>query len=186
MHHFTTRLLLLAFALPAAAATEVWRWVDAQGVVHYSDQRVPGAERVTIGGTPSAASPSTPSPRPAAGSEPRPAVQRAPVRYTRCAIALPEAEQVFMAPEPVVMSLDVRPRLQSGHAVRATLNGEPMKGWSPSSLGHTLSDLPRGSYTLAAQIVSADGRTVCTLAPVTFHVRQPTLLSPGRQQAPRS
>ncbi|MFM1886171.1 MAG: hypothetical protein RL026_1328 [Pseudomonadota bacterium] len=187
MRQLTTRLLPLIFALPAVAATEVWRWVDAQGGVHYSDQRVPGAERVTLGGMapagPAAPAPATPQ---AAGDALRSEALRTPVRYSRCSIALPEAEQLFLAPEPVVMSLDVRPRLQAGHVVRATLNGEPIKGWSASSLGHTLAGLPRGSYTLAVQILSADGAVACTLPPVTFHVRQPSLLSPGRQQAPRS
>ena len=31
-----------------AAAAETWRWKDANGVVHYSDRPVPGAERVSV------------------------------------------------------------------------------------------------------------------------------------------
>src|ERR1700687_3592675 len=34
------------FAAFAAGAAVVYKWTDADGVVHYSDQAVPGAERV--------------------------------------------------------------------------------------------------------------------------------------------
>lgn len=40
---------LLALLLPAlAAAADVYRWTDAQGTVHYSDQPHPGASAVTV------------------------------------------------------------------------------------------------------------------------------------------
>jgi len=186
MRHFTTSLLLLC-ALPVAAATEIWRWVDANGVVHFSDQRVPGAERVTIdartGAPVAVAAPAPRAPERPASSTARP---EPPFRYTQCSIALPEADQTLNFGEPAVVSLDVRPRLRDGHRVRAQLNGDAVAGWATGSLGHTLNDLPRGSYTIAVQITSNDGRVQCTAQPVTFHVRQSSLLSPGRRQAPRS
>jgi hypothetical protein len=42
---------LLTVALPASA--NIYRWVDAQGRVHYSDRPVPGATRVTVATQPS-------------------------------------------------------------------------------------------------------------------------------------
>lgn len=43
-----TRLIsfLVLLAVSAAASAEVWRWVDSQGRVHYSDVPVEGATRV--------------------------------------------------------------------------------------------------------------------------------------------
>ena len=40
--------LLLCLALPLQAGQTVYRWVDAQGVVHYSDQPQPGGESETL------------------------------------------------------------------------------------------------------------------------------------------
>lgn len=47
-----TSLTVLAVGLAVAAATpitqaDVYKWVDAQGRVHYTDRPVPGAERVS-------------------------------------------------------------------------------------------------------------------------------------------
>ena len=36
--------LIAACAAPAAV---IYKWTDADGVVHYSDQAVPGAEKIT-------------------------------------------------------------------------------------------------------------------------------------------
>lgn len=38
--------VLALIASSATLAADVWRWTDAQGVVHYSDQPVPGAVRI--------------------------------------------------------------------------------------------------------------------------------------------
>ena len=38
----TASILAVSLAL-AAHAEDIWKWVDAQGVVHYSDRPVPGA-----------------------------------------------------------------------------------------------------------------------------------------------
>ncbi len=69
-----TVLFLLAFlAIPAFAAQVVWKWVDGDGVTHYSDRAVPGATRMEISGggersATSAPTPSFSSAQPAEGS----------------------------------------------------------------------------------------------------------------------
>ncbi len=40
--------LLLCLTLPLQAAQTVYRWVDAQGTVHYSDQPQPGGQSETL------------------------------------------------------------------------------------------------------------------------------------------
>jgi len=41
-----TTLILLAGVGAALADGDIWRWKDAQGVFHYSDQWVPGSELI--------------------------------------------------------------------------------------------------------------------------------------------
>ena len=43
-------LLLLLVACATANSTTVYKWVDANGVTHYSDQPHPGAEKLEITG----------------------------------------------------------------------------------------------------------------------------------------
>lgn len=42
------RLLLIASLLPALAGAEIYRWIDAQGQVHFGQRPVSGAERVEV------------------------------------------------------------------------------------------------------------------------------------------
>jgi Domain of unknown function (DUF4124) len=57
-----TAACLVGFALTSVAAGEIYRWKDASGVFHYSDQPQPGAE--LISGPPKPPAPSTPTPSP--------------------------------------------------------------------------------------------------------------------------
>ncbi len=51
--------LLLMVALQAGAAGKTYRWVDAQGKVHYGDQPPPNAAEITPGKSPAAQAAST-------------------------------------------------------------------------------------------------------------------------------
>jgi hypothetical protein len=171
--------LLLGLALPASAA-EVWRWKDANGW-HFSDSPVAGAEKITI----------NPAPK-SGGSRPAPTYSSAPmvlpqeiVRYARCLIAQPANDAVFQWTESVSASVMVQPGLQTGHRIEVLLNGSPFPQWTPDMLSYSFTGLSRGSYTLAARVMDAKGGVLCAGPPITFHIRQPTLLSPARKPQAR-
>jgi hypothetical protein len=111
--------LLLALAVPAAHA-QVYRWVDAEGVIHLSSEKPPAgvkAERIQVGSTsrssasaPSAGStgaagsaPSTSPPRPAPASN-VPAAEReallSRLRTRECVIALEALDRKTSGAEP--------------------------------------------------------------------------------------
>jgi hypothetical protein len=176
--------LFIGFALTAGAA-ETWRWKDANGVVHYSDRPEPGAERVdivlaskTTGNAPTAAS----------GTANQNGTQNdvVSIPYTKCVIASPDKDQVFNAVNTVPATVQLEPELQNGHRLQVMLNGRIYTDWPEGVMNYTLSNLYRGSYTLTARVLDANGATVCTGATITFHVRLPSLLAPARpQQNPR-
>lgn len=175
-------LLLLAFVLPAAAA-ETWRWRDANGVVHYSDRPIPGAERVNIG--PSSQPGSARSTSPAISTAPAAAPQpQATVSYSSCTITAPANDETFNAVSSVSATVQVAPLLQDSHRIQVLLDGRAYADWPERLPTYTLMNLNRGSHTLSVRVQDADGRVVCNGSPITFHVRQPSLLSPARQ-APR-
>jgi hypothetical protein len=169
-------LLSMLFALSAAAA-EMWRWKDADGVVHYSDRPVQGAEQINVTATQRSTGAIRPPPAPAAPPPP-------PVAsYTRCEVASPTNDQVFNNTSTVNVSVAVDPALQPGHQVQVFLNGSVYVGWPPAQLGYTMQNVYRGSYTLSVRILDFNGRPLCSGSTVNFHVRQASLLSPARRPA---
>ena len=67
--HVAATALLLALAAPAAHA-QVYRWVDAEGVIHLSSEKPPAgvkAERIQVGSTSRSSAAGSPA-RPSAGS----------------------------------------------------------------------------------------------------------------------
>ena len=73
------RLFLLTTLLASGlAAAQVYKWVDEDGVVHFSDQPRPGAEEVQI-----QRAPSPPSAQPTRGTAAQPPKQRQQHRQQR-------------------------------------------------------------------------------------------------------
>jgi len=163
---------LVAVAVEAAT---LYKWVDADGVVHYSDTPHPGAEKIQISGaqtyhsTPVPAASSGPAP-PAAGAT-RPGLDRT------CSISEPAADAALYAPETVGISVQTSPGLGDGELIVAQLDGQALGAGSPD--GHFVVASPeRGSHTITAQVHGADGAVLCNAAPVSFSVQQPSLNSP--------
>jgi hypothetical protein len=174
--------LLISVAF-AASAADIWRWKDADGVVHYSDSPFPGAERVNVQRVPRpAAATAAAEPAPAAASAQTPAT---PVRYTRCAVTQPANDAVFNSVDSATASVTIEPALQPGHQLLVLLDGGAYTDWPAGAQSHTLTGLFRGSYTLAVRVLDGNDQTLCTGPVVNFHMRQPSVLSPARQPPPK-
>jgi Domain of unknown function (DUF4124) len=173
---------LLSMVALTAGAADTWRWVDANGVTHYSDRPIQGAEKVNLGSAPKPGSVVAPAAT-ASGNSQQDSNTRLP--YSRCAIASPAKDEVFSNVNSASASVDIVPVLQSDDRVRVVLNGRPVTNWPDSAASYTLTGLNRGSYVLAAQVVDAGGKVMCNGATSSFHVRQASLLSPQRRPKPR-
>lgn len=181
MRSLHTLLILLAVA-PVGAA-QVYRWVDKDGVVHFSDQPVKGAEQIPL----------TPAPKPGSVAPPAyrpPPAQLTPppetvARYNRCVVKGPTPDQTFMQADVIAVQVDTDPALQPEDGIAASLNGEALQGWPRGSAAFRIGPLPRGAYTLAVTVTGADGTVKCTSPTTSFNVFQPTLLSPARKPKPR-
>jgi hypothetical protein len=164
--------LLFALALPVVA-TEAWRWKDDKGVVHYSDTQVPGAERVTL--------PSPPNIGTVVPSAPQPRTQvPGPFRYSECVVVAPGNDQVFNAVNSVAASVRISPAPASGHRIQILLDGQVYSAWPEGALAASLENINRGTHTLAVVVLDETKQPVCTAPAISFHVRQPSLLSPAR------
>lgn len=173
--------MLLACAAASAADTgKLYKWVDEKGVIHYTDQPRPGAKEVDV--------------KPAQTYQPPPVVRSSasaarstpqePVNYNSCSITSPANDQVFFNINSTSITVQTDPRLQPGHRISVLFDGQPLG--QPSSSGQfTIDPLYRGSHTIVATVIDEQGRVVCQSAPLTFHVRQPSVQAPNPINRPR-
>lgn len=167
--------MFLCFALPAAASggAEVFRWVDADGQVHYSDRPGEGADRVVLDVVPPSSSPAvaSASPGPAkskAGNETAPG-------YEALTIQAPGQDETLWNIEGQLdVAVAPQPALQAGHRIQLLLDGQTAAELEPGATRSQLSDVYRGQHTLLARIQDEFGTTLMQSDPVTFYVQQAT------------
>jgi len=152
--------------------TTVYRWVDAQGVVHYSDQPHPNAQKLEIRGAQTFSSlpvPQTPATSPAEETQPS---STAP--YDSCAIAQPTDQQMLMNAHQATAVVQTSPGLRPGDEVRLFVDGKQLPG---SGTSYTF-PVYRGQHSVQAVIQDSTGQIVCETSTVTFYVHQPSVRNP--------
>jgi hypothetical protein len=174
MHPRTSWLglsLLAAFAVQAAV---VYKWVDADGVVHFSDQPSPGAEKIFTSSSSSAAAAS--SPRSTGGMQQTPtSVAASGLGYSEFSITSPVTDQTFFGDDVIAVHLNLAPPLKANQSVTWHLNGKQL---DTDASSFSLPRLDRGAYTLAATITDQQTSESQSSNSVTFYVRQPSALAP--------
>jgi hypothetical protein len=178
MHLWRLWIALGLFAAFAAGAAVVYKWTDGDGVVHFSDQPVPGAEKIVtssgstngIGGTSSSG----------AGTTPKSAT--AAPKVGEATIESPSKEQVFFGDDVIPVRLNLAPELQPTQAIAWKLNGATLDQ-PRDAISFALQTLPRGTYSISATVTdSASGGSLSTES-VTFYVRQPSELAPQHKKS---
>ncbi len=167
--------MLASLAAFAGQAAVIYKWTDAQGVVHYSDQSVPGAQKIYMT-SPAAAGPGAPSNSNVQTSAiPGNAAKQ---EYSIIAVTSPTAEQSFFGDEPIGVALALDPSLKAGDTVTWHLNGQQLADQGPGTTQFTLPHLDRGTYAIAATVTDPQTGVTQSTPSVTFYVRQPSALSP--------
>lgn len=169
---------MLASALVCAALTgtaaraEVYKWVDKDGVTHYSDRPGPGAEEVVI---PPAQTYQAPPPQAIAPSPAPPPPRGGAAAKPGCEIRSPVSEEVLLN----VQSVTIRFAGPEGATPVLMLN---KKRYVAEAGANSIKIEPaaRGAYEARLSFQNAQRETVCTAPVVTFYVRQPTVLRPAR------
>jgi hypothetical protein len=164
--------LLTAVTVKAAV---IYKWVDADGVVHYSDQSAPGAEKIVtaVSAAPAAAGARNAS----APSAPPQRVAQGGLNYSEFSITSPSPDQTFFGDDVVAVHLNLNPSLRPNQAITWHLNGKQLD-FPPNAVSFALPRLDRGTYALAATITDQQTSESETSNSVTFFVRQPSALSP--------
>jgi hypothetical protein len=162
-------------------AATVYKWVDEQGVTHYSDQPYPGAKKLEVQAAQTYTAPPPPATRPVAGKPGAAAEGRA---YQVCELARPTAEQVLFNVTSVTAKLNLDPALRPGDKVAIALDGVRMTGLPSAAEEFSLSPVYRGTHSVMAAVEDSQGKSLCQTAAVTFHIRQTSVRAPQSPTRP--
>jgi hypothetical protein len=151
--------------------TTVYRWVDAQGVVHYSDQPHPNAQKLEIRGAQTFSA--LPAPQPSSQPAPEETQPSGPA-YQSCAITQPSDQQMLMNVYQATAVVQTSPPLRQGDQVRLFVDGKQIAGSGTSFTFPVF----RGQHSVQAVIEDGTGQIVCETSSVTFFVHQPSVQNP--------
>ncbi len=169
-------IFLLAGLLAAVPvlAQEAYRWVDEDGVVHYSDRPDPKAEQIQLpeANTTTVRQYSRGEAQPPADEE-GVAEPEEPFRYQSLSVATPGSDEHLWNIEGVLnVSLSLSPGLRPGHQVRVYFDG---KAQMVSGTSFQLQDVYRGEHNLQAEILDETGKLMIRSRPSRFWVHQNTV-----------
>jgi hypothetical protein len=165
-------LILLAVATTVPAA-DVWKWRDANGVVHYSDQPVAGAEPVRVQNSSTYTPPVSSTASGAASSSSSAAIPS----YTNVEIWKPSAETTIANSGGLVsVGVRVEPGLAQEHRLALYLDGRLVPGFPEKGTEYDLTDVERGAHTLVLAVLDAKGSQLTLSSSVQFYVQQPSVL----------
>jgi len=160
-------------------AAVVYKWTDADGVVHFSDQPVDGAEKIITSSGSTHGILTGPAPSGAPAQDKPKAVTLAD---TQVSIVSPAREQTFSGAETVTAALSVEPAPKPARPISITwtLNGAPVSEGADAMSFALPPELTtaRGGYTLGATLTDTVSGESKSADPVTFNVLRPSTLSP--------
>ena len=166
-------LLVVGLLAATAVAAQAYRWVDENGVVHYSDRPEPGAEQIILPD-----SNTTTVRRPAqlggqAGDDQEAQEEEGPFRYDSIEVASPGAEETLWNIEGVLnVSVALTPALRPGHQVRVYFDGEPRMVTGTS---FQIQEVWRGVHNIQVEVLNEGGELMIRSRTNRFYVQQNTV-----------
>ncbi|MCK0745118.1 DUF4124 domain-containing protein [Chromohalobacter nigrandesensis] len=182
--------LLMAgvLGISAAQATPVYRSVDAQGNVTFSDR--PVGEQVNVGTVntvPSQAREERDRQVADAAIEAESDAESSFTDYERLAIAAPGDESTLPtgAAGDTQVRVAISPELREGHRLRILVDGEA-SGAAQHATTFSVTELVRGEHTLRVEVVDTEGRVRQRSAPITLYVQRASRYLPANPNNPRN
>ena len=168
---------LLAMLTSSLCLAEIYKWVDKDGVTHYSDRPAPGAAEITI---PPAQTYQAPPPQ----TLPAPPAARTavPARTANaaCELRAPKPEEVLLNVSSITLSF----KGPEGLSPVLMLNNKRYTAERDAN-SIKIEPAPRGSYDARLTFVNNRNQVLCAVPAVTFYVRQPSVInSPARRRKP--
>lgn len=172
-------LVLLGLLASATALAQAYKWVDKDGVTHYSDRPQEGAEQVNLSEYSRNTGAQLYRQRPTAAAQADDEEEAAgPFKYQSLAVASPGPEETLWNIEGVLnVSLALSPGLQSGHRVRVYFDGQPRE---VSGTSIQIDEVYRGVHNIQAEVIDETGKLMIRSQTNRFYVQQNSILTGGR------
>ncbi len=156
-----------------ASPITVYKWVDENGVIHFSDQPHENAQKVQV------AQPQTyKAPKGQAPAQSGPPPGREAGSYD-CEVVSPENDETLPNTYSVTASVRVSPAPHDGDQLVVLLDGKPVPAFPRGGGSMTFSDMDRGTHTLQALVQDPSGKSLCQSPNVSFTLLQPSVLNPA-------
>ena len=176
---YSILFLLLLIVMPAQAdEIDVYRSVDKQGNVEFSDRPSNNAKKIEVQLSPSYTPAAIPPPSSDATTSDDPQEELAP-KYKVEIISPEYDENLWGTGGTASVSVNISPRLNAkrGDQVVYILDGVDV-GEPGFSTSITLTNLERGSHTLVASVVDKAGKAIKNSKSILFHIHQQTARRP--------
>ncbi|HZF25045.1 MAG TPA: DUF4124 domain-containing protein [Steroidobacteraceae bacterium] len=171
-------LIAIGVLLAASAFATTYKWVDKNGVTHYSDTPAPGAVVVDLQSAQTFEA-TTPAATTGGRTATGPAAEQA--AYTKLDLWRPENEETFQnTGGEVTARLRIEPDLRRAHTIWLYLDGKRVDGLAGAGDSFTLRDVVRGTHTLVAVVTDPSGKQLISSQTVTFYMHQASVQSPIR------
>ena len=175
------KILIFIFCVSSwAVVADVFRSVDADGKVTYSDQPHKGSSKIKLPDVMVYSPPALPK----RSKTPSPAPE--PSSYQRISIVSPQADDTIWDNEGkivLVVALDPALQLDAGHRILVGVDGKTL-GKPRTSTRIPVAGLERGSHTVDVKVIGAKGKTLIAAESVAFHLHRQSRLFPNRIGTP--
>lgn len=157
---------------------QAYRWVDEDGIVHFSDKPQEGAERIFLPSDNRVTRRAAPTPvaaaAPRTSDNGQPPEQPAAFKYESLTVSSPAAEETLWNIAGILnVTLDLQPGLQTGHQIRVYFDGNPRDPVTSTSF--QVEEVWRGVHNIQAEVVDAAGKLMIRSVPNRFYVQQSTI-----------
>ncbi|MGI9308510.1 MAG: DUF4124 domain-containing protein [Gammaproteobacteria bacterium] len=177
-------IFVLCFAIAAPVAAQVYRWVDDDGVVHYSDVPREGANEVELQQPSTYSPPESTDAETAANNENTPAEEKFG-GYSSFDFISPSTEETFWnTAGQVTVSLELQPRLREGHSVRLYLDETWLENQPANQMIFRLTEMIRGSHSVRADVRDENGVVQIQTDSLTFYVQQTSVNNNAKTNRP--
>lgn len=165
-------------------AATVYKWVDAQGVVHFSDQPHPNAQELDVQPKNLVSTPEGTAPVRSGSTTSTPAGPAAPPY--RCDLIRPENDEVFLNTSTISARVQIEPQLAQSDQIAIAIDGKRVQNQPTRGSEFVIQDVERGTHTLVITVYDSTGQNqLCSTSTATFHVRQPSVQAPVKAVRPR-
>jgi hypothetical protein len=169
MHKLIPLIGLLIFT--PVMADEIYKWVDENGQIHFSDVPQEGATEVEIAPIQTFSAPSVAAS--SSSSNDADDANETVMNYESLEITSPAMEEtIWNTGGTVTVAVQTRPGLRTGHQIRLYLDGKPLPNLAPGTSSLQVSEVFRGEHQLRAEIWDETGTILIKADPSIFFYQQ--------------